>query len=139
VDALLLQGDVDCARDLAAELKSARDHAVLALGLDASAAYATLGVPTFAPSTGAYPASAPAGGWYEALGHDAALLASRALEALPSAGVARSDEVEALHEKVRDALAAAQGELWTSGERGFEGGRILPRVLGVANGGTESR
>ncbi|HTQ07209.1 MAG TPA: hypothetical protein VMI54_25305 [Polyangiaceae bacterium] len=139
VDALLLQGDVDCARDLAAELKAARDHAVLALGLDASAAYATLGVPTLAPTAGAYPANAPAGGWYEALGHDAALLAARALGALPAAGAARSDEVGALHEKVRDALAAAEAELWTSSERGFAGGRTLPRALGVTNGGTESR
>lgn len=139
VDAVLLQGDVDCARDLATELKAARDHAVLALGLDASSAYATLGVPTLAPSTGVYPANAPAGGWYEALGHDAALLAARALEALPAAGVAKSDEVEALHEKVREALATAQAELWTSGEHGFAGGRSLPRALAITSGGTESR
>lgn len=138
VDALLLSGDVDCARDLAAELKTARDRVVLALGLDASAAYASLGVPTLAPTAGGYPANAPAGGWYEALGHDAALLATRALAALPSAGVTRSDEVEALHEKVRDALAAAQAELWTSAEQGFAGGRGLPRALGVTSGGTES-
>ena len=138
VDALLLSGDVDCARDLAAELRAARDRTMLALGLDASAAYATLGVPTLAPTAGTYPTNAPAGGWYEALGHDAAVLAARALEALPAAGVARSNEVEALHEKVRDSLATTQGELWTSAEHGFAGGRSLPRTLGVTSGGTES-
>jgi hypothetical protein len=138
VDALLVSGDVDCARDLAAELRSTRDRVVLALGLDASAAYTTLGVPALAPTAGAYPTNAPAGGWYEALGHDAAVLAARALEALPAAGVARSDEVEALHGKVRDTLASAEGELWTSAEHGFAGGRSLPRTLGVTSGGTES-
>jgi hypothetical protein len=139
VDALLLHGDVDCARDLADELKTGRVPLLLALGLDASSAYATLGVPTLAPTMGPYPVNAPAGGWYEALGHDAAALAARALEALPPAGVARSGDVEALHEKVRDALAAAEADLWTSNEHGFAGARGLPRELGVINGGPLSQ
>jgi hypothetical protein len=113
----------------------ARDKLVLALGLDSSLAYATLGVPTLAPAAGSYPANAPPGGWYEALGHDAGLLAARALEALPSEGLARANEVEGLHEKARDALASVEAELWTSTTRGFGGGRTLPRELSVTTGG----
>ncbi len=139
VDALLVLGDVDCARDLAAEVKSSREPLMLALGLDASPVYATLGLPTLAPAAGPYPANAPAGGWYEALGHDAAVLAARALEALPPAVVARREEVAALHEKARAALAAAQGELWTSAARGFAGSRSLPRELSVMSFGSNER
>ena len=137
--ALLVLGDADCARDLAGEVKSAGERWVLALGLDASLAYGTLGVPTLAPAAGTYPANAPPGGWYEALGHDAGLLAARALEALPPAGVVRGDEVEALHDKARDALAIADAELWTSKARSFGGGRSLPRELGVTTGGPRER
>jgi hypothetical protein len=139
VDALLVTGDADCARDLAGEVKSSRDRLMLALGLDASLAYATLGIATFAPQTGGYPANAPSGGWYEALGHDAGLLAARALEALPSAGVAKRADVDALHEKARDALAGVSAELWTSGQHGFAGGRVLPRELTVTSGGPSER
>jgi hypothetical protein len=135
VDALLVLGDPDCARDLASEVKSAGERWVLALGLDASLAYGTLGVPTIAPAAGTYPANAPPGGWYEALGHDAGLLAARALEALPSAGVVRGDEVGVLHEKARDSLAVVEAELWTSQARSFRGGRSLSRELGVTTGG----
>jgi hypothetical protein len=139
VDALLLLGDVDCARDVATELKASREPLMLALGLDASLAYATLGLPTLVPTAGGYPANAPAGGWYEALGHDAAALAARALEALPATVAARSEEVIALHEKARDALADAQAELWTSAARGFGGTRILPRELSVMSFGPNER
>ncbi len=135
VDALLVLGDADCARDLAGEVKSAGERWVLALGLDASVAYGTLGVPTLSPAAGTYPANAPPGGWYEALGHDAGLLAARALEALPSAGVVRGDEVDALHEKARDALAVVEAELWTTKVKSFGGGRSLVRELGVTTGG----
>jgi hypothetical protein len=139
VDALLLLGDADCARDVASEVKASREPLVLALGLDASPTYMTLGLPTLVPSTGGYPANAPAGGWYEALGHDAAALAARALEALPPTVAARSEEVAALHEKARDALANAQAELWTSAARGFGGARSLPRELSVMSFGPNER
>jgi hypothetical protein len=139
VDALLVLGDVDCARDLAGEVKGSKDPLLLALGLDASFAYATLGVPTLVLASGGYPANAPSGGWYEALGHDAGLLAARALEALPSAGVAKRADVELLHEKARDALASVSAELWTSSERGFSGSRVLPRQLSVTRGGPTPR
>jgi FimV-like protein len=139
VSGLVVTGDALCARDLAGEVKSTKSSFLLALGLEASEAYATLGVPTLVVSTGGYPDNAPHGGWYEALGHDAALLAARALEALPREGLVRGGSVEVLHEKARDALARAEAALWTSEARGFGNARVLPRKLGVVEGGTSSR
>lgn len=131
VNALLVTGDADCARDLAQELARAREPWPLALALDASGAYGTLGASAFVPQAGKYPDVAAPSGWYEALGHDAGMLAMRALQALPESGVARGDDVEALRAKARDALAAASAELWTSAQSGFGGGRLLPRDLVV--------
>jgi hypothetical protein len=139
VDALLVLGDADCARDVASEVATARQKLVLGLGLDAGGVAQTLGVPTLTPSAGAYPEKTPSAGWYEALGHDAALLAARALQALPSEGVARSADVDALHGKARDALATAQADLWTTTHRGFDGARVLSRELTIASGGPPER
>ncbi|HEV8549741.1 MAG TPA: hypothetical protein VGQ57_11950, partial [Polyangiaceae bacterium] len=77
VDALLVTGDADCARDLASEVAAGRQKLLLALGLDASVVAGSVSVPTLTPAAGTYPEKAPPGGWYEALGHDAAVLAAR--------------------------------------------------------------
>ncbi len=139
VTGLVVAADAPCARDLAGEVRSAKSSLLVALGLEASETYATLGVATLVVSAGGYPANAPQGGWYEALGHDAALLAARALESLPPEGLVRGGSVEVLHEKARDALARAEAALWTSEARGFAGARVLPRKLGVLEGGPSSR
>jgi hypothetical protein len=131
IQALLVTGDAGCARDLAHELGGSREKWPLALGLDASEAFAGLGAQALTLKAGAFPEAAAGAGWYEALGHDAGVLAARALQALPEAGVARGESVRALHEKARDALANAEAELWTSQARGFGGARELPRQLGV--------
>ena len=68
-----------------------------------------------------------------------AVLAARALQALPSVGVARQADVEALHEKARDALATVEAELWTSDNKGFRGERVLGRELTIVSGGTSPR
>jgi hypothetical protein len=139
IGALLVTGDAPCARDLALEVRGRKASFVLGLALEASETYSTLGVPNLVVSTGGYPANAPPGGWYEALGHDAAALAARALEALPSQGLVRGGSVEVLHEKARDALALAEAELWTSEARGFARARVLPRKLSVLDGGPSVR
>jgi tetratricopeptide (TPR) repeat protein len=135
VQALLVAGDAGCARDLAFELKGTRERWPLALGLDATEAFVALGALALTVKAGAFPEAAAGAGWYEALGHDAGLLAARALQALPEAGVARGESVRVLHEKARDALARAEAELWTSQARGFGGARVLPREIGVSAGG----
>ncbi len=134
MQALLVAGDAGCARDLAQEAKGAREPWPLALGLDANGAFASLGPSALTLKAGAFPEAAAGGGWYEALGHDAAVLAARALQALPAAGVARGESGRARYEKARDALAQAEAELWTSQARGFAGGRELRRELGVTAG-----
>jgi len=140
VDALLVLGDADCARDVASELVTSRDRLTLALGLDAGGVGATLGVPTLTPGAGKYPsANTPAGGWYEALGHDAAVLAARALQALPSEGVARQADVQALHARARDALATVEADLWTSDDKSFRGARVLGREITIVSGGPAPR
>jgi hypothetical protein len=139
VSGLIVTGDAPCARDLAGEMKGAKSSLLVALGLEASETYSTLGVSTLVVSSGGYPEKAPHGGWYEALGHDAALLAARALESLPPEGLVRGGSVEVLHEKARDALSRAEAALWTSAARGFAGARVLPRKLGVLEGGPSSR
>jgi hypothetical protein len=130
-DSLLVTGDAACARDLAREVAQLREPWPLALAFDASEAYGTLGTSAFVPQAGSYPDASPTAGWYEALGHDAGVLAIRALEALPQSGIARGDDVETLRAKVRDALARASAELWTSAARGFSGARVLPRDVVV--------
>ncbi|HEX6276938.1 MAG TPA: hypothetical protein VFZ53_28050, partial [Polyangiaceae bacterium] len=139
VGGLLVTGDAACARDLALEVRARKMPFVLGLALESSEAVATVGVPSLAVATGGYPSKAPPGGWYEALGHDAALLAARALEALPRDGLVRGGSVEVLHEKARDALALAEAELWTSEFRGFGQARVLPRKLGVVEGEPSAR
>jgi hypothetical protein len=139
VGGLLVTGDAACARDLAVEVRARKVPFLLGLALESSEAVATVGVPSLVLATGGYPSNAPPGGWYEALGHDAALLAARALEALPRDGLVRGGSVEVLHEKARDALAVAEAELWTSEFRGFARARVLPRKLGVVEGGLSAR
>jgi hypothetical protein len=139
IGGLLVTGDASCARDLASEVRAKKRPFLLGLALEASETHATLGVPTLAVSVGGYPRNAPPGGWYEAIGHDAALLAARALEALPKDGLVQGGSVEVLHEKARDALAVAEAELWTSEARGFAKARVLPRKLGVLEAGPPAR
>lgn len=135
VDGLLVTGDAECAAELARELSAARLSWPFGLGLDAGQIFATLGRPTSVLKTGRFPEQTGEQGWYEALGHDAGVLAARALEALPLAGVARGEDVGALRERARGALEKAEAELYTSNARGFGGSRVLPRELAVLQGG----
>jgi hypothetical protein len=139
VGGLIVTGDAACARELAAEVRGKKRPFLLGLALEASETHSMPGVATLAIAAGGYPQNAPPGGWYEALGHDAALLAARALEALPKDGLVQGGSVEVLHEKARDALAVAEAALWTSEARGFSKSRVLPRKLGVVEGGAPLR
>jgi hypothetical protein len=136
IDGLLVLGDADCARDLAAELEKARDPLLLALGLDAGGIVSSLGPRGLTVAARAQPKDGAPGGWYESLGHDAGVLAARALSALPSEGVARQGDVEVLHARARDALATAEADLWTSERRGFAGSRVLAREFTIVTGGS---
>jgi hypothetical protein len=135
VDGLLVTGDAECAQELARELAAEKLSWPLGLGLDAGQTYATLGRPAFVVKSARYPEQTGESGWYEALGRDAGVLASRALEALPIEGVARGEDVGALRERAQGALARAEADLATTTARGFGGARVLPRELSVLQGG----
>ncbi|HVU03775.1 MAG TPA: hypothetical protein VHE30_18580 [Polyangiaceae bacterium] len=146
VDALVLVGDEACARDAALEAVSTGLHPGLVLGPEAARA----DVPgrKLVVSSGRFPFAVhalsaeeqdwvsrygEAPSWYEALGHDAAILASRALSAFP---LERADDpkiVRLLHQRARTELLRAEGPLWTTDAPGPSGGTVVLRTLRAAS------
>ena len=73
-------------------------------------------------------AGAPRGvGLYEALGHDAVVLAALALAKLNAPRTAQPSLVKRFQRRAAAGLGSAEGDLWSSQARGFEGGRVLQR------------
>jgi PAS domain-containing protein len=134
----LVTGDAECARALGAALGRNKADFGLGLALDAAFAYPDVGMPALVPHAGKFP-DGSARSFYEALGHDAALLSERALAALPKEGTVSGARVDELHQRVRDALESAEAELVTSDARGFAGARTLPRELSVLDVSARSR
>lgn len=146
VSAVLVLGSAACASDVARDLRSVSGFAPeLALGLEAAEFVYQNDAPRarFALGAGSFPsqtrASAednpalPALDWYEALGHDAALLAKGALEGFPDGRVDEERAVRELHARAQRALAAVQAPLWTSEARGFSQGQTLSRTLTIVS------
>lgn len=144
VQGVLLLGDEGCSLDVLRETRAAGLSLVFGVGLDAGPA-ALRAKPGWAVSAGAYPLRTAAGeqavwrtrtgsapSWFEALGHDAAVLAKAALAKLPEASETRDTEAVAeLHERARQALLQVEGPLWTTDAAGFRGSSKLPRRLQV--------
>ena len=135
VQALLLLADELCSRDVIREANRHGLRPTLALGLRAASLVNQLELPNRLVwvSAGAFPnvartASAPRS-WYEALGHDAALLAQTALLGFPSEAVDDARIVAELHRRARDRLRSASVDLITTERRGFGGGHQLERSL----------
>jgi hypothetical protein len=152
---LVVSGSAACARD--AVQATAGSGLRLAFGLDAAEAarpgalVATAGLfpvvearaPASAPRDKAPltrrsppppdPAPATDGprGWWSALGRDAGVLAWASLRDLPAKGTEDPAEVRARRASVAAALAAAEAALWTTEARGFAGGRVVARAVGV--------
>lgn len=145
VSALLVLGSPACASDVARELRAQRFAPELALGLEAAPFVYANDVPNrrFALGAGKFPAAArpdaevnqalPPLDWYEALGHDAALLAREALQGFPEGRVADARAVRELHARAVRALGTVQAALWTSDSRGFSETHVLPRVLEIVS------
>lgn len=78
--------------------------------------------------------------WYEALGHDAGVVARAALSALPNFNSSDAREVARFHERVQVQLAnigvsrAAGLGLWTSKTASFDSNRALARSLRYVRG-----
>jgi hypothetical protein len=145
VTALIMLGSAACASDVARELRAASFSPLLALGLDASEfvyesdapeARFAVGAGRFPSAKRADPATNPAlppVDWYEALGHDAALLAKGALEGFPDGRVDDGRVVRELHARAEQALGTAQATLWTSDSRGFSNAHVLSRALTIVS------
>ncbi len=158
--AWLVDAPSECARDLVRQLAIAQAQGIVALTLDAagSSARAPLlrmiavragEIPILAPAPASIAdpevrawtenAGAPPN-WWAALGHDAAVLARRAVASLPLDATSDAAEVTKRRAVAKAALAKATAHLWTTESDGFATARALPRTLGVVDlPGTEPR
>lgn len=128
--ALILLGDLDCARAAISQNTSFLTPLEIALGLEAARARSAgdwyLGAGDFPNTEGGVELS-----WYEALGVDATRLARQTLEAVPDVVEAEPDAVRKRHEAVRTMLSRTNVELSTSLSTGFAEDNALPRALVV--------
>jgi hypothetical protein len=147
--AWLVDAPSECARDLVRGLDVAGVTGTVALTLDAAGATARApSLKLTAVHVGEIPlvgdaidpdlrawtkaAAAPPNYW-TALGRDAALLARRAVAALPLDATSDAAEVGRRRVAAKDALLAATAHLWTTESPGFGGARTLPRIVGVVD------
>lgn len=144
VDALVLIGSADCAREAALAAMSARLTPLIVLGLEASEANESLPGTKLLVSAGRFPFAAHkldkdeqawvdqwgiAPSWYATLGRDAAVLSTRVLSALPTEAVQEERAVNELHRRARDGLTRARATLWSTAAPGFEGSQVIAREM----------
>jgi hypothetical protein len=146
VSAVRVLGSAVCASEVARDLRSVPAFSPeLALGLEAAEFVYASDAPRarFAVGAGSFPSAVrpdaegnpalPALDWYEALGHDAAVLAKGALEGFPEGRVDEEHAVRELHARAQRALGSVQVPLWTSEARGFSKGQRLSRTLTIVS------
>ncbi|HEX7603002.1 MAG TPA: hypothetical protein VF316_15400, partial [Polyangiaceae bacterium] len=95
------------------------------LPVDATSAVKDPKLGTFATQFGSKPT------WWTALGHDAALLARKAVLTLPLDATDNGTEVTRRREVARTGLLEGKGALWTTEASGFAGEHSLARALRV--------
>jgi hypothetical protein len=151
VSAVLVFGSAGCASDVARELRGVGFAPALALGLEAAEFVYSNDAPrqSFALGAGVFPsatrpdvganAALPPLDWYEALGHDAALLSKAALDGFPDGRVDDIRVVRELHARAERALGSARASLWTSDARGFSDSHLLPRTLTTVSSESQSK
>ncbi|HTM46565.1 MAG TPA: hypothetical protein VL137_16520 [Polyangiaceae bacterium] len=133
---VLMLGSEECTEKLLGEMQRGDLSTTLLLGMDAAALYH--GIPkavTF--SAGVFPLPVDKSGmqadrdsWYFALGHDAALLASVAVQDLDAVMTNQPQEVSLIHSNVLHTLQDTRIDgLWTSSGRGFNAEHKLERKL----------
>jgi len=149
--AWLVDAPSECARDLVRQLAIAQAQGVVAFTLDATggsarapllnmiavrageipvtatspAAIKDAGIRAWTENAGAPP------NWWAALGHDAALLARRAVADLPLDATSDGPEVTRRRARAKAALIAVAARLWTTASAGFGSAHSLPRTLEV--------
>lgn len=148
--AVCFESSAECARSVLMSLSPAERPALIGLGLNALTALGdelaggaevwALGagrLPHFEGSRDAtltrwFDTRGRAPGWYEALGHDAALLAELVLPKTETAIVRDAEQVAAIHEQVASALARSMlPDLWTSDGGSFDATHRLSREFRV--------
>jgi hypothetical protein len=151
ISALLVLGSAACANDVARELRGVGFAPGFALGLEAAEFVYSNDAPrqSFALGAGVFPSSKRLDGsansalppvdWYEALGHDAALLSKAALDGFPDGRVDDTRAVHELHARAERALGTARASLWTSDARGFSDAHVLPRTLTIISSDTSPK
>lgn len=154
VDALVLAGGADCAREAALAAMTARLTPLLVLGLEASDAHESLPGTKLLVSAGRFPfaghklakdeqawvdqwGAAPS--WYATLGRDAAVLSTRVLSALPTQAIQEERAVTELHRRARDGLARAHATLWSTAAQGFDGSQVIAREITLVRSSWSSR
>ncbi|MEI9953984.1 MAG: hypothetical protein WDO74_34660 [Pseudomonadota bacterium] len=146
VASVLVLGSAWCASEVARDLRSVPAFSPeLALGLEAAEFVYASDAPRarFAVGAGSFPSAVrpdlednpalPALDWYEALGHDAAMLAKGALDGFPDGRVDEERAVGELHARAERALRSVRVALWTSETRGFSEGQTLSRTLTIVS------
>ncbi|HEX4337167.1 MAG TPA: hypothetical protein VH062_14715 [Polyangiaceae bacterium] len=154
IDALVLRGDAECTRDAVMEVNQLGLSPLLVLGLESAEAEDSVPGRKLLVTAGRFPfgaapmndeerayvdrwGSAPS--WFEALGHDAAVLAAAVLADFPLDRVDDKGAVVGLHWRAQGRLLHAEVPLWTSASRGFAGASVLSRRFDVvAPGGAAS-
>lgn len=148
--ALSFEGSATCARSVLMSIAGAERPAVMGFGLEALSALGddlangaeiwALGAgrlpqfdgPREAKLTQWFQARGRAPGWYEALGHDAALLAERALPKPKSAVVRDAEQVASIHRQVVGNLGRTTlADSWSSDDGTFDAARRLTRQFRV--------
>jgi hypothetical protein len=149
--AWLVDAPSECARDLLRGLDLGGVTGTVALTLDAAGTTAQApGVKVLAARAGEIPVTATTPdtisdpdvrawlvregappNWWASLGHDAAVLARRAVAALPLDATTDPKEVAVRRLAAKVALTSAQAHLWTSDSQGFSAAHVLGRELKV--------
>jgi hypothetical protein len=145
---LVIDGSPRCASEAASRVPVS---VAVAFGLDAPAS-----VPAHVRATaGLFPMHEnPSGGdediarflslgrgaptWWAGLGHDAGKLAWAAVSQLPDQAAADTRAMADRKALVTRLVASADVPLWTTDARGFGGGRVLPRTIGLSGEGAKA-
>lgn len=145
VDSVIVLGDALCSGDARDELASAKVRMRLGVGLLGASMVGDAGHGALlVAKAGRFPlvrddktspmnlwrtrhGGAPT--WFGVLGRDAALLARAAQRDQPAVLLDRPDDVARRHELVAHALSVAQGDLWSTEARGFDGKRLIMRTI----------
>ena len=150
VRAFLVAGSEACARALSFSLPSGR--LTVGLSLEALTGFegSTASVHVLGVAAGLLPVDAASAAkdpklgtfktqfgtkptWWTALGHDAALLARKAVQPLPLDATDNGTEVTRRRETARSGLLEGKGALWTTEASGFAGDHALQRTLRVVD------